>query len=241
MRFGQLGAAFSTSQYPSRRQAGRDVTTNFLRVPSRVVVENSFPLEQVRPSRSVREVCGMPGMPPCPERYDARTGLGGLGNLGLVNTAYCSSFDDAVATLGDALSRALSAGLGTNPTYLQAKQVYDDETSLLLWRRTAVGVWNCTAQTARIGGLINAVNGLLSTANVPQTVVPPAVQTSTASAAADTASAAAAAQNPPAPTDIAGTIKFVAVAAVAIAGAVVLAPIIGEAVGFSKVARSRLK
>jgi len=81
----------------------------------------------------------------------------GLSGLGLINSAWCDSFEQAVDALGEAVRRGEEQGL-TSANFVQAQTVYANETSAALWRRTPVGVWNCKDQTDRINLLVQALN-----------------------------------------------------------------------------------
>lgn len=163
--------------------------------------------------------CGQPGGLPCM----VGTPQSGLSGLGLVNVALCSPFETAVETLGLALERANAVGVSSAAIH-QAQQRYDQETTYALWNRSVVTVANCSVKTAEILQLIYGVN-----ASLPNPVIIPAGVTDQGGSTL----------NPPPPTDVAGTVKTVAIAAAIIAGAVILAPIVFEAVGWSKLARSR--
>lgn len=80
--------------------------------------------------------------------------------LGLINSAFCDSYEQAIEALGEAVRRGQNKGLVSN-NFAQAQKVYGDETSALVWRRTPVGVWNCEAQTARIALLLQNLNAEL--------------------------------------------------------------------------------
>lgn len=118
-------------------------------------------------------------MSPGAPNYTKARSLSGHEALGLVNVAYCTPFENAIDTLGTALERVESAGLTGNKIYQQAKSVYDDETSYDIFNRTKVWLGNCDGQTARIGGLVNAVNDLLSRSGSQPVVVPPQVKNTT--------------------------------------------------------------
>lgn len=172
--------------------------------------------------------CGSPGMPPC-DSGDPVSALQGLGALGLFNTLGCSSFDDAVATLGQALERAKAQGLTNDPRVKQAQDTYDNETSALPWKRSAVWPTNCAEKTGGIAALIAGVNSALKDNPV---IVPPSVT-----------NASIEANRPPpepvTPKDTLGTIKTVAIVGGVIAGVVLLAPIVWEGVAWAKAARRK--
>ena len=88
-------------------------------------------------------------------------GFGDVGNLGVVTAFVCDSFDQAIETLGRAVSRGEAEKL-TGPEFTEAKAVYETETSWNLFGRTFVS-WgrNCEDQTSRIGTLILALNSRL--------------------------------------------------------------------------------
>ena len=92
--------------------------------------------------------------------------------LGLVNSAFCDSFEQAVETLGEVVRRGQAKGL-VSANFAQAQKVHGDETSALIWRRTPVGVWNCEAQTARIALLIQNLNAELGAdaVSIPSSVL----------------------------------------------------------------------
>lgn len=95
----------------------------------------------------------------------------GLSGLGLINSAWCDSFEQAVETLGEAVRRGTDQSL-TSPAFVQAKGAYEAETSFNIFGRTPVGLTNCEAQTARLVGILYAVNKELKTP-VP---VPPSIE-----------------------------------------------------------------
>lgn len=133
--------------------------------------------------------------------------------LGLVNSAFCDEFEQAVEVLGEAVKRGTAAGL-TSANFQQAKKVYEDETSYFVWRRTPVGLTNCQNQTARIAQLIQNVNAELPASarvGVPSPVLEQQTDAQRASG-----------EKPP--SEIDPTVKF------AIVGGIIVAGIIGAAV-----------
>lgn len=101
----------------------------------------------------------------------------GLSGLGLVNVAWCDSFEQAIDLLGEVVRRGGEEGL-TSPDFINAKKVHESETSLNLFSRTPVHVGNCTDRTQGIVNLALAVNKQLKQpapvpANLGAKVLPP--------------------------------------------------------------------
>ena len=98
-------------------------------------------------------------------------GLHGFGDLGLINSAWCDSFEQAIESLGEVVRRAEGEAV-TGPEFQQAKSVLQQETGWNPFGRTLVsGATNCEAQTARVAVIINALNKKLKS----PIVLPPAV------------------------------------------------------------------
>lgn len=164
--------------------------------------------------------CGQPNGLPCSEPAP-QASVSGLAGLGLINVSLCSPFEAAIEALGEALKRARERNL-SSPTILQAQKRYDDETSLLLWRRSQVFFGNCESKTKDIHQLIVAVNAELARAGSSPVLVPESVVEET---------------KPPQESNTASTVKTVAIAASVVAGVVLLAPLVWEGVAWAKVAR----
>jgi len=133
--------------------------------------------------------------------------------LGLVNSAFCDSFETAIETLGFALARATQSTANIE----MARKVYEAETSANIFGRTKVWVGNCEAQTARIAQLIDLVNKDLGTNAV---AVPPSVREQV-----NDANIAAGDKPPP---EMDPTVKFAIVGGIVVAGIIGVAVITGQ-------------
>lgn len=145
-------------------------------------------------------------------------GLGSLGSLGTIwfNTLGCDSFEMAVNDLGVIVSRANTS----TPAIERARQVYEDETSALPWKRSQVSFVNCSARTAYIAAIAAAANADLP-ANM-RLVLAPKVQEVLNERNADTANAG----KPP--EEMSATAKFAIVGGITVVGIIGVAVIVGQ-------------
>lgn len=212
---------------PNRLTIGRSrsVTTTDLKDVVQSAQRNTA-AKMFTPTFAV-DTCGQPGGLPCMSAtpQSAMGGGSGFSGLGLLNVSLCAPFEAAIDALGQALSRAKALNI-ISANVAQAQSRYDDETSLLVWRRSQVFFGNCTSKTQDIQQLLLAVNADLQRAGGAPVLVPSTVTDES---------------KPSEPSETMATIKTVAIAAGVIAGVVVLAPLVWEGVAWAKVARKTRK
>lgn len=144
-----------------------------------------------------------------------------LAGLGLINSAWCDSFEQAVETLGTAVRAGDEAGLNST-VFQQAKTVHENETSYYLWQRTPVGLTNCSAQTARIATYIASINTELKAKGRAQVLVPPIVTEKFNAGALDALDAG----KPP--EEMSGTAKFAIIGGITVVGIIGIAYVTGQ-------------
>lgn len=172
------------------------------------------------------------GIAPPPSMGSAVSSLSGLG---LVNVAWCDSFEQAIETLAEVVRRGEAAGF-TSANFIKAKELLEAETGYNPTNRTPVWKGNCEAQTARIVVWVNAVNAELASKGAswvpssgqPQPAAPvpvPPVITENFNAATQTAVAAG---KPP--EEMSDTAKFAIIGGISVVGAIALAVIVTQVV-----------
>jgi hypothetical protein len=232
-----LGAVPAAAWRPTRGWEPARFTVGNRRLPVtttdlKQVVEGSKALAVKRFFRPglVDPVCGMPGSPPCstPTPQAALQGLDG-GILGPpweggMSGVLCGSFANAMNRLSRLLAEAKRLNLG-GTVVAQAQQRLDDESSVVsFWKRSdPILPSTCTKVTAEVEALNTALEKLIAQAGGNVDVAPPPAL--------------------PAPpskvSEVASTVKWVAVSAGIIAGVVLLAPVVYEGVAWVRQARKR--
>lgn len=139
----------------------------------------------------------------------AVTGSSGLSGLGLV-TSSSSVYDDAIASLAEAVRRGVATGLSSD-NFLQIKQFVEDETSLLLYKRSAVWPWNATDKVKQVNAYLATVNAELRKAGKSPVAAPPSTDD---------------AIKPP--DEMSATAKFAIIGGITVAGIIGIAVITGQ-------------